>query len=112
MSLSNPYYITIEREHNSSVGDSITFLIMLNGRPKPVADGGSVSFKVDDERFEIPVFIGKNSRKNIEGVIMGVADGNDIDIVWSIDPASKTFGAIKSTTNNTVSFVERPGATR
>ncbi len=112
MSLSNPYYITIEREHNSSIGDSVTFLIILNGRPRPVADGGSVTFKVDEERFEIPVFITKNSKKNVEGVIAGVADGNDINIVWSVDPADKTFGSIKSTTNNTVSFMEKPGAAR
>lgn len=110
MSLSNPYYITIEREHNSSVGDSVTFLIILNGRPRPVADGGSVSFQSDEESFEIPVFISKNSKKNVEGVIAGVADGNDINIIWSIDPQSKTFGTIKSTTNNTVTFIERAGA--
>ncbi len=112
MSLSNSYYITIERERNRLVGDSVTFLIVLNGRPRPVADGGSVSFKADEEHFEIPVFITKNSKKNIEGVITGTADGNDINIVWSVDPDSKTFGAIKSTTNDTVSFMEKPGAAR
>lgn len=106
------YRITIERERNCVVRDSVTFLLILNGRPRPLADGAAVSFEENRKHFEIPVFISKNSRNRFEGVLTGIADGNDIRITWSVDPKHKALGVIKETTNNTVSFQERPGAAR
>ena len=62
--------------------------------------------------FEIPVEIIKNSRKKFEGVLTGIADGNDILIMWDADLTSETWGVIKETTNNIVSFRRKPGAIR
>lgn len=106
------YRITIERERNRPVGESITFILIANGRPRPLADGAITIVECDKRRFEIPVLITKNSRNKFEGVLTGIADGNDIRILWNADPKLKTLGIIKETTNNTVSFQAKPGATR
>lgn len=106
------YRITIEREMNPAIGNSVTFIMIANGRPRPLADGGATILECDQKRFEIPVEIIKNSRKKFEGVLTGIADGNDIRIVWDADLTSETLGVIKETTNNTVSFQKKPGATR
>lgn len=111
-SVSPAYRITIERETNPTIGNSVTFIMIINGRPRPLADGGTTILECDQKCFEIPVEIIKNSRKKFEGVITGIADGNDIRIVWDADLTSETLGVIKQTTNNTVSFQKKPGATR
>jgi len=107
-----PYRITIEREYNRTVGESVTFILITNGRPRPLANGAIITVECDKKCFEIPVLITKNSRKKFEGVLTGFADGNDIRILWDADPKQKNLGVIKETTNNTVSFQEKPGATR
>lgn len=107
-----PYRISIERKMNSTIGNSVTFIMITNGRPRPLADGGTTILECDQKCFEIPVEIIKNSRKKFEGVLTGVADGNDIRIVWDADLTSETLGVIKETTNNTVSFQKKPGSTR
>lgn len=106
------YRITIEREYNRTVGESVTFILIVNGRPRPLANGAIITVECDKKCFEIPVFISKNSRKKFEGVLTGIADGNDIRILWDADLNLKTLGAIKETTNDTVSFQNKPGATR
>ncbi len=111
-SLPCAYRITIEREMNPTIGNSVTFIMIINGRPRPLADGGAVMVECDQKCFEIPVEIIKNSRKKFEGVLTGIADGNDIRIVWDVDPKEKNLGVIKETTNNTVCFQAKPGATR
>lgn len=111
-SLSRTYRITIEREMNPTIGNSVTFIMIINGRPRPLADGGATILECDQKCFEIPVEIIKNSRKKFEGVLTGIADGNDIRIVWNADLTSETLGVIKETTNNTVIFQKKPGATR
>lgn len=110
--LSRTYRITIEREMNPTIGNSVTFIMIINGRPRPLADGGATILECDQKYFEIPVEIIKNSRKKFEGVLTGIADGNDIRIVWNADLTSETLGVIKETTNNTVIFQKKPGATR
>ncbi len=110
--ISHSYRITIDRERNRNVGDLVTFILIANGRPRPLADGATIVVECDKKRFDIPVSIIKNSRKKFEGVLTGIADGNDIRILWNVDLTSKTLGVIKETTNNTVSFQEKPGATR
>ena len=110
-SLSPAYRITIEREMNPTIGNSVTFIMIINGRPRPLANGGATILECDQKCFEIPVEIIKNSRKKFEGVLTGVADGNDIRIVWDADLTSETLGVIKETTNNTVLFRKKPGAT-
>ena len=106
------YRITIERQMNPTIGNSVTFIMIANGRPRPLADGGAVILECDQKCFEIPVEIIKNSRKKFEGVLTGVADGKDIRIVWDADLTRETLGVIKETTNDTVSFRKKPGATR
>ena len=106
------YRITIERKRNPMIGDSVTFIMIVNGRPRPLADGGAMFLECDQKCFEIPVSIIENPRKQFEGVLTGIADGNDIRIVWDADLTSETLGVIKETTNNTVSFQKKPGATR
>ena len=107
---SHDYCITIEREHNPSIRDTITFLLILNGRPRPLADGGSITFQTNEKHFEVPVFITNNSKTRFEGVLTGIADGEDICIKWKAERGSKTLGHITATTNNTVTFLERKGA--
>lgn len=111
-SFPHAYRITIEREMNPTIGNSVTFIMIINGRPRPLADGGAAIFECDQKYFEIPVEIIKNSRKKFEGVLTGIADGNDIRIVWDADLTSETLGVIKETTNKTVLFRKKPGATR
>ena len=111
-SLSHAYRITIERETNPAIGNSVTFIMIINGRPRPLADGGVMIFECNQKCFEIPVEIIKNSRKKFVGVLTGIADGTDIRIVWNADLTSETLGVIKETTNTTVSFRKKPGATR
>lgn len=106
------YRISIERKMNPAIGNSVTFIMIINGRPRPLADGGATILECDQKCFEIPVEIIKNSRKKFEGVLTGIANGNDIRIVWDADLTSETLGVIKETTNNTVSFQKKPGATR
>lgn len=108
----HPYRIIIERQMNSAIGNSVTFIMMIKGRPRPLADGGTTILECSQKCFEFPVEIIKNSRKKFEGVLTGIADGNDIRIVWDADLTSETLGVIKETTNNTVSFQKKPGATR
>lgn len=105
------YRITIEREADPSIRDSITFLLVLNGRPSPLADGGSISFQANQKCFEIPVLITGNSRSRFEGVLTGIADGRDIRIRWKAERGSKTLGNITVTTNDTVALVKKKGAT-
>lgn len=107
-----PYRITIERQTNPKIGNAVTFIMILNGRPRPLADGDMVMLDCDQAQFEIPVEIIKNSRKKFEGVLTGIADGTDIRIVWDADLTSETLGVIKETTNQTVSFRKKTGATR
>lgn len=111
-SLPHTYYITINRKRNPAIGSSVTFIMIINGRPHPLADGGAMIFECDQKCFEIPVAIIKNARKKFEGVLAGIADGNDIHIVLDVDMTSETLGVINETTNNTVSFRKKPGATR
>lgn len=108
----DPYRITIEREYNHAVGESVTFILITNGRPRPLANGAIITMECDKKRFEIPVFITKNSRKKFEGVLTGIADGSDIRIVWDVDLNSKTLGTVLQTSNDTVCFQSKPGATR
>lgn len=110
--MSHPYRITIERELNPTIGDSVTFIMIINGRPRPLANGGTTVFECDQTCFEIPVEIIKNSRKKFVGVLTGIADGTDVSILWDADLTSETLGVIKKTTNQTVSFQKKPGATR
>lgn len=111
-SFSRPYRITLERESDRTIGDTVTCILIIGGRPRPLADGGSIMLTDDRKVFEIPVMITKNSRKKFEGVITGIADGADIRIVWGVDLNQKTLSTIKQTTNSTVTFQAKPGATR
>lgn len=106
-----PYRVTLRREKHPKIGNSVTFILIANGRPRPLADDAWTTLEFSEKEFEIPVFITKNSRTKFEGVLTGTADGSDIRILWSPDLTQKTLGVIKETTNPTVTFVERPGAT-
>lgn len=110
--LPQSYRITIERQANLTIGNSVTFIMIVNGRPRPLADGGALMLECNQKCFELPVEIVKNSRKKFEGVLTGIADGNDIRILWDADLSTETLGIIKETTNNTVSFKKKTGATR
>lgn len=105
--LPRSYRITIQRERNRAIGDAITFLLVLDGRPVPLADGGSITVPTNKKRFELPVFITNNSKTSVEGVLTGIADGKDICITWGAERGSKTLGRIQATTNDTVSFQEK-----
>ena len=106
------YCVTVEREHHPAIGDKITFIMLPNGRPIPLADGGTNRFYTDKKCFEVPVFITDNSRRKFEGVLTGIADGEDITLRWAPERDTKTLGRITATTNSTVTFLERKGATR
>ena len=106
-----PYRITIERTKNLQIGDSVTFILEINGRPRPLADGATIIFDCDKKYLEIPACITKGARKKFEGVLTGIADGEDIHITWEADLTSETLGVIKETTNNTVSFQKKSGET-
>lgn len=106
------YQIIMDRKMNPSIGSKVTFILIIDGRPRPLADGATIIFECDEEQFEIPVFITRNARTNFEGVLTGVADGNDVSILWDIDLNSETLGVIKATNNNTISLQAKPGATR
>jgi hypothetical protein len=108
----NPYRVTISREHDPVILDSVTFLLVFNGRPRPLANAGSVSWMDDRKHFEVPVLIVKNSRKRFEGLLIGTADGNDIEITWRADLTQKELGRITDSTNDTVAFLHKPGAER
>ena len=109
--LSQNYRITIAREAEPSIRDSITFLLIPNDRPVPLSDGGSISLPSNQKHFEIPVFITDNSKRTFEGVLTGIADGKDICIRWKADRGSKTLGNIIATTNDTVSLKSKKGTT-
>ena len=104
------YRIEIDRKKNPAIGNTVTFIMIANGRPSVLADGGTLLFKCDQKRFEIPVEIRMESGERFEGVMTGLADGKDIHVVWDADPTSEALGVIKETTNNTVWFLEKPGA--
>ncbi len=104
------YRVTVKREKDPIIGNAITFLFILNDRPRPLSDDSSISFQSDEKLIEVPVFITNNAGTTFEGVLTGTADGKDIDVVWSVDPRSKTLGKITSSTNDTLRFVEKPGA--
>lgn len=109
--LPGPYRITLRRTHNSLIGDSVTFILIADGRPRPLADNAYTSIIEDKKYFEIPVFITDNDKKRFEGVLTGVADGRDIDILWDAELKNQTLGKIIETTNSSVTFIGRPGAT-
>ena len=110
--LPQSYRITIERQANPAIGNSVTLIMIVNGRPRPIADGGALMLECDQKCFEFPVEIIKNARTKFEGVLTGIADGNDVRILWDADLTSQTLGIIKETTNSTVSFCKKPGTTR
>ncbi len=109
--LPNAYTVHLIRKRNPSIGNSVTFIHLGFGRPRPLADDAYCKLIESKKRFELPVYITDNENKVFEGVLTGVADGNDIRIVWDVDLTQKTLGVIVETTNSTVTFVERPGAT-
>ena len=106
-----PYRITLRRTKDPVVGNSVTFIFLRDGRPRPLADDAYACFECDCPQFEIPVFITDNKKKKFEGVLTGTADGDDVEILWSPDLSASLWGVILETTNPTVTFTERPGAT-
>ncbi len=109
--LPGPYRIILRRACNPRIGNSVTFILIADGRPRPLSDDAYTSVVEDKKYFEIPVFITDNDKKRFEGVLTGVADGKDIDILWDVDLKNQTLGRIIETTNNSVTFIGRPGAT-
>ncbi len=106
-----PYRIKIRRTKSERYGNSVTFIHLGFARPRPLSDDAYAEFSETKRRFEIPVFITDNKGKEFEGVLTGISDGNDISIVWEPDTSQKTLGVIIKTTNDTVRFEERRGAT-
>ncbi len=106
-----PYHIKLRRTKSERYGNSVTFIHLGFARPRPLSDDSFCVFSENKRRFEIPVFITDNKGKEFEGVLTGISDGNNISIVWEPDTSQKTLGVIIKTTNDTVRFEERRGAT-
>ena len=105
------YTITIEREYDAFIADRITVILMINGRPHPLPNGGRVSFLSNTKIIEIPIFTTDNEHTKFEGIILGNAFGPDIRIVWSAEFYGKSLGRIKERSNPTFNLYEKPGAT-
>lgn len=106
---SDYYTIRLTRPHDSIISNSITF-ILVDGRPRPLADDAFTTLRRNEKCFEIPVFITDNEGTEAEGVLTGIADGNDFGITWVAIRSHPQLGQFYSD-NKTVRFVERPGAT-
>lgn len=108
--VSQPYTVTLRREKDPLIGNKITFLMIIDDRPRPLSDDAVFRFRSEEKQFELPVFITDNEGTDFEGVLTFAADGKDVDILWAAAYSNKTLGVIKSTTNATVAFVEQAGA--
>ena len=106
-----PYRITLRRTKDPVIRNDVTFIFIRDGRPRPLSDDAYACFEEDRKQFEIPVFITDNRKKKFEGVLTGTADGSDIQILWSPDLSENNWGVIVETSNDTVAFTARPGAT-
>lgn len=104
------YKLRIRRVKSKKYGNSVTFIHLGAGRPRPLADDAYTELIQTKRHFEIPVFITNNKGKEFEGVLKGTADGRDITVVWEPDTSSDTLGVITETSNPTVTFEERRGA--
>ena len=103
------YTVKISRPHDSAVSNDVTCIFIINGRPRPLADDAWLRVELNDENFEIPVFITDNEGTEFEGVLAGTADGKDIEIQWAAVKSHPMLGILYSE-NKTVHFIERPGA--
>lgn len=106
-----PYRVMLERVKNPSLGNAVTCILIMDSRPRPLADDAAFRWETDDKRFEIPVYIAKGNRKRFEGVLTGVPNGEDLHIVLDMDANVKMLAVIKECNNSTIHFEERPGAT-
>ncbi len=106
-----PYMIRLRRTKNEKIGNSVTFIHLGFGRPRPLSDDSYAEFREVKMRFEIPVFITDNKGKEFEGVLTGFSVGNDVEILWDPDPSKKNLGNIVKSNNASVVFIPRKGAT-
>lgn len=106
-----PYRIKLEREKGPALRYDVTFILIMGQRPRPLSEEALLCWDSDETRFEIPIYIAKDMDKVFEGVLTGVPDGKDLHIVLGVDPKEKMLGVIKKSSNSTVRFEERAGAT-
>lgn len=104
------YRITIEREFDTVVGNDITVILMINGRPHPLASGGYVSISTNEKNFEIPFYTTDHNNTKFEGVFRGIANGRDIRLLWRSELQCKTLGRIVECNNPSVALHEKPGS--
>ena len=106
-----PYRIRLRRTKNEEIGNSVTFIHLGFGRPRPLSDDSYAEFSETKMRFAIPVFITDNAGKEFEGVLTGLSVGRDVEILWDPDPTEKNLGQIIKSNNASVMLIPRKGAT-
>lgn len=109
--LPQPYDITLVRKHNPAFTNDITFIHLAFGRPRPLADDACLQFSETKKCFEIPVYMTDNKKRTFEGLLTGIADGKPVRVVVDVDLTQETIFQITETSNDSVQFVEKPGAT-
>lgn len=106
------YVVILNRKSDPVIGNDITFVTVYRGNYSPLSDGATLQLLVSEKEFEIPVLITDNEGNTFEGVLTGSSDGKDIEITWEAKRDGKQLGCIAKTSNDTVRFVERPGAAK
>ena len=105
-----PYKVWLERARNSACS-RYNIMVILGGRPRPLSNECTLYWDTTDKHFELPICVSRGMKKVFEGVLTGVPDGKTLSITLDIDPAQTMPVVIKETSNSTVHFQERPGAT-
>ncbi len=98
------YNINIERE-KKIVGALISYVFMIDNQPAIIGNGQGITITTNRKKIEIPVLKTNNSDLFVEGVLVGSADGRDINLKFAACLGKSKVANLKATTNGTISFV-------
>lgn len=100
------YDIHITRQATKIVGIAVKYLFNLDGDIVTLHNGGDFTIKSNRRTIEIPVLKTNGNDLHVEGVLVGIPDGNNIELGFKVKLGTKEIAEITYTSNKTLAFIK------